>query len=89
MVRDHPLYGTQRCSFCTFGSVPHRKPHDARKQILMNAGVTLLTMTSNYLSYRRFENVYKLVCTEAGKEVARSKKVINNDGMEYTLFLAP
>ena len=53
----------------------------------MNAGVAVLTATSNHLSYRRFENVYK--CTDAGKEVARSKNVMDNDGKEYTLFLAP
>ena len=55
----------------------------------MNDGVALLTATSNFLSYRRFENVFKSVCTDAGKEVARSKKVMDNDEKEYTLFLAP
>ena len=54
----------------------------------MNAGITLLNASSNYLSYRKFENVYKSVCMDAGKEVARSKKVMDNDGKEYTLFLA-
>ena len=39
------------------------------------------------MSYRRFENVFKSVCTDAG--VARSEKVLDNDGKEYTLFLAP
>ena len=29
------------------------------------------------------------MCTDAGKEVARSKKVMDNNGKEYTLFLAP
>ena len=48
----------------------------------MNERVALLTATSNFLTYRRFENIFKSVCTDAGKEVARS-------GKEYTLFLAP
>ena len=55
----------------------------------MNAGVALLIVTSNYLSYRRFENVFKSVCMDTGKAVARSKKVMDNDEKEYTLFFAP
>ena len=55
----------------------------------MNDGVALLTTTSNFLSYSRFENIFKSVCTDAGKEVAWSKKVMDNDGKEYTWFLAP
>ena len=45
----------------------------------MNDSVALITATINFLSYRRFENVFKSVCTDAGKEVARSK---DNDGKE-------
>ena len=33
--------------------------------------------------------MYSNLCTDAGKEVVRSKKVLDNDGNEYTLFLAP
>ena len=51
--------------------------------------MALLTSTSNFLSYRRLENVFKSVCTDAGKEVTRSKKVLDNDGKEETIFLAP
>ena len=33
----------------------------------MDKGLGLLAATSNYLSYRRFENIFKSVCTDAGK----------------------
>ena len=55
----------------------------------INRSMALLAATSNFITYRRFENVYKSVCTEAGKEVAKSQKVTDNNGKEYTLFLAP
>ena len=55
----------------------------------MHAGVVLLTLTSKFLSYMRFENVFNTVCTDAGKQVVRSKKVLDNNGKEYMLFLAP
>lgn len=55
----------------------------------MNRAIALLAATSNFLGYRRFENVYKSVCTDAGKEVAKSQKVKDNQGKEFTLFLAP
>ena len=55
----------------------------------MNRGLALLAATSNCLMYRRFENVFKSVTTDAGKDVARSKKVTDNAGKEFTLFLSP
>ena len=55
----------------------------------MNRGLVFLATTSNFLNYRRFENVFKLVTTDAGKEVARSKKVTDNTGKDSMLFLAP
>ena len=54
----------------------------------MNRGLVLLAATSNYLNYRRFENIFKLVTTYAGKDVARSKKVTDNARKEFML-LAP
>ena len=54
----------------------------------MNRGLALLAAMSNFLNYRQFENVFKSVTTDAGKEVARSKNVPNNTGKEFTLFLA-
>ena len=51
-----------------------------------------MRMSSNWLSQmlvkKLLENVFKLVITDAGKEVARSKKVTDNAGKEFTLFLA-
>ena len=35
----------------------------------MDACIALLTSTSNFVSYRRFEIVLKSICTDAGKEV--------------------
>ena len=58
-------------------------------QLFMDEVVELLAATSAFLSYRRFENVFKSVTTEAGKAVTRSKKVTDNNGKEYTLFLPP
>ena len=55
----------------------------------MNDGLELLAAASMYATYRRFENVFKSVTTEAGKEVTRSKKIKDKDGKEYTLFLPP
>ena len=55
----------------------------------MNRGLALLTAMSNFLNYRRFDNVFKSVTTDASKEVARSKRVTDNTGKEFTLFLAP
>ena len=55
----------------------------------MNDGIELLAAASTFASYRRFENIYKGVSTEAGKEVTRSKKVKDKTGKEYTLFLPP
>ena len=55
----------------------------------MNEGLELLAAASTFATYRRFENVYKGVTTEAGKEATRSKKVKDLDGKEYTLFLPP
>ena len=54
-----------------------------------NKGIELLAAASTFLSYRRYENVYKAVTTDAGKEVTRSKKVKDKNGKEFTLFLAP
>ena len=55
----------------------------------MNDGLELLAAASTYATFHRFENVFKSVATEAGKEVTCSKKVKDRDGKEYTLFLAP
>ena len=55
----------------------------------MDEAVELLAATSTFINFRRFENVFKSVTTEAGKEVTRSKKVTDNNGKEYTLFLPP
>ena len=37
----------------------------------MNLGLAMLAATSNFFNYRRFENVFKSVTTDAGKEVIR------------------
>ena len=55
----------------------------------LNAGLGLLAATSTYIQYRRYENIFKSVTTEAGKEVTRSKKVKDKNGKEFTVFLAP
>lgn len=55
----------------------------------LNSGIELLASTSTYITYRRFENVFKGVTTEAGKEVTRSKKVKDKAGKEHTVFMAP
>ena len=55
----------------------------------LNKGIELLAAASTFLNYRRYENVYKAVTTEAGKELTRSKKVKDKNGKEFTLFLAP
>lgn len=55
----------------------------------LNAGIELLAATSTYITYRRYENIFKAVTTDAGKEVTRSKKVKDKNGKEFTVFLAP
>ena len=55
----------------------------------MDEGVEMLAATSTFINFRRFENVFKSVTTDAGKEVSRSKKIKDKDGKEYTLFLPP
>ena len=55
----------------------------------LNKGIELLAATTTFLTYRRYENVFKAVTTEAGKEITRSKKVKDKNGKEFTLFLAP
>ena len=55
----------------------------------MNKGIELLAAASTFLTFRRYENVYKAVTTDAGKELTRSKKVKDKNGKEFTLFMAP
>lgn len=55
----------------------------------INEGLEVLAAASTFASFRRFENVFKGVTTEAGKEVTRSKRVKDKEGKEYTLFLPP
>ena len=55
----------------------------------MDYGVALLTATMNFLSDRRFKNLFKSVCIDTIKEVVQSKKMMDNDGKEYMLFRAP
>ena len=55
----------------------------------MNSGLALLAATSNFLKYRRFENVFKSVTMDASKEVARSKKVTIRERSSLFLALEP
>ena len=55
----------------------------------MNRDLALLAATGNFRNYPRFENNFKSITTDAGKEVARSKKMTSNAGKEFTLFLPP
>lgn len=55
----------------------------------MSDGLGVLAAASSFANFKRYENVYKHVTTEAGKEVTRSKKVKDKTGKEFTLFLPP
>ena len=55
----------------------------------MNDGLEVLAAASKYATFKRYENVFKNVTTEAGKEVTRSKKVKDRMGKEFTLFMPP
>ena len=55
----------------------------------MNDGLEVLAAASKYPTFKRYENVFKNVTTEAGKEVTHSKKVKDRTGKEFTLFMPP
>lgn len=55
----------------------------------MSDGLELLAAASTFATFRRYENVYKGVTTEAGKEVTRSRRVKDKKGKEFTLFMPP
>ena len=55
----------------------------------MNDGLEVLEAASVYANFHRFENVFKGVTMDAGKEVTRWKCVKDKQGKEFTLFMAP
>ena len=92
---EHIMYTTQRAILAAMTAilpVANRMLKENTFTSLasdLNKGIELLAAASTFLSYRRYENVFKAVTTEAGKEITRSKKVKDKNGKEFTLFLAP
>ena len=92
---EHVMYTTQRAILAAMTAilpVANRMLKENSYTSLasdLNKGVELLAAASTFLTYRRYENVYKAVTTEAGKELTRSKKVKDKNGKEFTLFLPP
>ena len=92
---EHIMFTTQRAILAALTAILPVANRMLKENVFtslasdLNKGIELLAAASTFLNYRRYENVFKAVTTEAGKELTRSKKVKDKNGKEFTLFLGP
>lgn len=88
----HTMQSAVLSAMAAIAPIANRMANEHRFTTLattMNDGLEVLAAASSYATFKRYENVFKNVTTDAGKEVTRSKKIKDRAGKEYTLFMPP